>query len=812
MRRSPTPKRQILDIARAIRQAAALHRQGKLNDAQQLYEAILLRQPDHFDALHLLGVLRAQHQRPDEAVTLISRALEQNPGSAEAHFNLGNVLAVLGRQDEAISSYDRALSIKPDYADALFGRGTSLSKSGRHDSAIASFDQALAIRPDDVDALYSRGNALLKIDRHREAVECYDHLLTIRQDHAEALNNRGVALARLDRCEEAMASYDRALAIRSDHVDALNNRGTALARLNRHDDALISYDRLLAIRPDHAGALYKRGLALHALGRNELAVASYDQTLALDPHHADALNNRGIALQALGRHKEAIRSYNSALAVAPNNPAFLNNRANALVRFSRYWQAIKDYEKAIAIDLDYKYARGAAAYLRARICDWTDRDAIVERLTSEIRLGRPSSLPFPLLGLSDNAEDQHTCATIYARHQYPAITPPMWDGERYSHGKIRVAYLSGDFREHATAYLMAGLFDRHDKTRFEIIGISFGPQTQDQMTARLRRSFDRFIDARLASDCEVAKQIREWEIDIAVDLKGYTQDARPGILAYRPAPVQVNYLGYPSTMGADYIDYIVADRLVIPPEHAHSYTEKVVYLPDCYQINDSERRISDQVPSRSRLALPEDAFVFCSFNNHYKITPDVFDVWMRLLHAVDGSVLWLMRGNALVQRNLLREAADRGIAPERIVFAPQAPLADHLSRYRQADLFLDTLPCNAHTTASDALWAGLPVLTCLGTTFAGRVAASLLTAIGLPELVTHSMGEYEALALELATDPALLRETRDKLARNRQTAPLFDTDHFRSHIEAAYTTMWEIKQRGEPPQAFAVPAGAGAAR
>jgi predicted O-linked N-acetylglucosamine transferase (SPINDLY family) len=353
---------------------------------------------------------------------------------------------------------------------------------------------------------------------------------------------------------------------------------------------------------------------------------------------------------------------------------------------------------------------------------------------------------------------------------------------------------------------MAELFERHDRSRFEIIGVSFGEDDKSKMRKRLVAAFDEFYDVSEKSDEEVATLLHDLQVDIAIDLKGHTQESRPGILAYRPAPIQTSYLGFPGTMGTEFIDYIIADKTVAPFEHQPFYTEKIVHLPDCYQVNDSKRRIAERTPMRQEAGLPETGFVFCCFNNNWKITPDVFGVWMRLLHAVEGSVLWLLGDNESAERNLRKEAQARGIDPARLVFAGRLPLEDHLARHRLADLFLDTLPVNAHTTASDALWAGLPVLTCEGTAFAGRVAASLLNAIGLPELVTHRIEDYEALALRLAKDPCLLEGYRNRLATNRLTHPLFDTDRFRRHLEAAYLQLWEIWQRGEQPRSFAVEA------
>ncbi|MGP1609654.1 MAG: O-linked N-acetylglucosamine transferase, SPINDLY family protein, partial [Burkholderiales bacterium] len=405
--------------------------------------------------------------------------------------------------------------------------------------------------------------------------------------------------------------------------------------------------------------------------------------------------------------------------------------------------------------------------------------------------------------LSDSAAEQLQCARTYAARKYPVISP-LWVGERYRHDRIRIAYLSADFYLHATSHLMVELFERHDKMHFEVSAWSFGPDTRDAMRARLQKSFEQFHDVRIQSDTEVAALLRAQEIDIAIDLKGFTDGCRPAIFARRVAPIQVNYLGYPGTTGADYMDYIIGDAEVIPEGHDDFYSERVVRLPDSYQVNDSKRVISGRVPGRAEAGLPESGFVFSCFNNSYKITPEVFAVWMRLLQRVEGSVLWLLEDNAAASRNLRLEAEAMGVRADRLVFAPRLLPPDHLARHRLADLFLDTLPCNAHTTASDALWAGLPLLTCRGHAFPGRVAASLLRAIGLPELITDSLADYEALAFRLATTPALLADIQSRLAQNKTTHPLFDIDRYRRHIESAYITMHERYQRGEVPQGFSV--------
>jgi predicted O-linked N-acetylglucosamine transferase (SPINDLY family) len=425
-----------------------------------------------------------------------------------------------------------------------------------------------------------------------------------------------------------------------------------------------------------------------------------------------------------------------------------------------------------------------------------------EDVAADIGVGKRVILPLPFLAISSSPKEQLQCASILVRDLYAGDHALLWRGERYRHDRMRIGYLSGDFRTHAVANLIAGVFEHHDRTRFETVALSFGHKDEGPMRRRLEGAFDRFVDVEHANETDIARRVREMEIDIAIDLMGHTSGARPGILALRPAPLQVNYLGYPGTLGADFIDYLIADTVVIPDEQRAFYTEKIAYLPDSYQCNDSKRRIADAVPSRKEAGLPETAFVFCCFNNNNKIMPEIFRIWMRLLSSVEGSVLWLLEGHPAAASNLRNEAEACGVASNRLVFAKRAPLDQHLARLKHADLVLDTLPYGAHTTASDALWVGVPVLTCLGTSFAGRVAASLLSAAGLPELITHSLEDYERCARELALNPAAVAGLKVKLAKNRTSVALFDTARITRNLEAAYGMMWERQQHGEAPATF----------
>jgi protein O-GlcNAc transferase len=728
------------DSKSRLRQAIALHRDGRLGEAERLYREILQQVPSEPDALHFLGVLQGQAGRHSEALRLMDRALAINPRNPAVHYNRANLLRDMGRLDDALAGYDAALGLKPD--------------------------------------------------------------------NGAALGNRGAVLHLLERYDDALADYDRALALKPGEADALANRANALIALGRYEEALAACEKALGATPGHVLALYGKANALAKLGRAGVALAAYDSALAREPGSADAFSNRGIVLMQLRRFDDALASYSAALNLKANHADALYGSASALTELNRQDEAIVQFQKLLRVRPDYPYAMGMLVYAQKTACDWRDESA-VSAMIDAIRAGKRATTPLLLLAVSDSAADKLRCAQILIQDKFKPAAQNLWRGERYAHERIRIGYLSGDFCNHPVATAIAGVFDCHDRKGFETIGLSFGADDASAMRVRLMESFDRFIDARDKSDLEVATLIREIQIDILIDLTGLTAGARPGILAFRPAPVQVNYLGYAGSMGAPYVDYILADRVVIPEEQQPLYTEKVAYLPHSYMPHDSRRRTGERVPPRSELGLPDEAIVFASFNNAYKFSPAIFDIWMRLLHAVEASVLWLPAINPLARRNLLREAQARGIAPASIVFAPRLPAPeDHLARLAAADLFLDTLPYNAHTSAGDALWAGLPVLTCKGESFAGSVAASLLRACGLPELIADSLATYEDKALHLARNPDALGAVKAKLRANRATCSLFDTAGFTHHLEDAYRAMWERAQRGEAPASFAIDAGA----
>jgi protein O-GlcNAc transferase len=779
-----------------LQSALRAHQAGNLAEAARLYSELLRGNPRHAPALYLFGVAHVQTGQFERALSLLDNALSVQPDFAEALLFRGNALQGMQRFDEALVSYDRALALKPGFGDAENAKGVALSRLQRHSEALGCYGRVLRANPQSVEALNNYGNALIGLARFDEAIAVYDQCLALDPAHPDAMHNRGAALFSLRRFPEAVAAFDQAIALQPHNADAFAHRGFALAELGRHDAALSSFAKALEWVPGRPDIVYGSANSLLALGRLEAAIREFNIVLSADSRHVGALVNMGVTLSRLNRLEEALSYYDHALELAPQHVDARYNRANTLSALRRFAEAADDCAAVLAADPDYPYARGTLIHSRLNCCDWRDLEAHRERIAAGIRAGKRVLNPQQNVAVTYSAEDQMRCALLWAERECPAAPAPLWRGEFYRHDRIRIAYLSADFHRHATAFLMAGLFEGHDRARFETYGISFGADDGSEMRARLAAAFEHFHDVRANTDAEIAAFLREQEIDIAVDLKGYTEGARTGVFAWRPAPVQVNYLGFPGTMGAGFIDYVVADSIVIPEEEKRFYSEEVVYLPGSYQPNDAKRRISDTRPMRAESGLPENAFVFCAFNANYKFSPEMFDIWMRLLQRVEGSILWILEPNAEALANLRREAKTRGIPHDRVVLAKRAPLEDHLARHRLADLFLDTLPCCAHTTASDALWAGLPVLTCAGGTFAGRVAASLLQAVGMPELITHSLGEYEAAALRLANDPKELATLRAKLAVNRTNAPLFDTAATCRHLEAAYIGMHQRRLSG----------------
>ena len=645
---------------------------------------------------------------------------------------------------------------KFELAKEYFLDGCLFLEADDFSQAEYKFKKSLELIPDRASTLTNLSAAQLKLKKYSQAKAAAEKAILVESDNSEAYLNLGLIDKELKSYDSAIHFFDKALSLKSHYHEAWSNKGNILKELERYDEAIAHYDKALSLQPDYAEAWSNKGVTLNQLKQYDEAIAHYDKALSLQPDYAEAWSNKGVTLNQLKQYDEAIAHYDKALSLKPG--------------------------------IDWVY--GDLLHAKMKICSWLGFAESLADISKKVANNEKVADPFTLLSLNDDALLQKQSSEIYIQDKYPSNLALGYISRRTKNEKIKIGYFSADFKNHPVAFLIAEIFELHDKSQFEIYAFSL-VKASDDMRRRLHKAFDHFIDAEGMSNIAIAKLARDLAIDIAIDLSGFTQDSRVGIFTYRTAPIQVSYLGYPGTMGADYIDYIIADKTLIPPKIQSCFLEKVVYLPNSYQANDRKRYISDRKFTRQELGLPQKDFVFCCFNNNFKILPATFASWMRILKAVEDSVLWLFQDNPWAAENLKKEALNHGVDVSRIIFAERMPLSEHLARHRQADLFLDTFPYNAHTTSSDALWTGLPVITLVGSCFASRVAASLLNAIGLPELITSTQEEYEALAIELALNPKKLAETKLKLANNRLSAPLFDAPLFTKNLETAYIKIYQ---------------------
>jgi predicted O-linked N-acetylglucosamine transferase (SPINDLY family) len=817
------------DFKDQSRQAVALHQQGRLQEAEQLYLEIIRKNPTIVGPRYMLGVLRLQQGNAPEAVELMAPSARVNPDDVATQMNFAMALRAAGRMSEALTHFQRAATLRPDLAEAHYNTGVVQAEIGRYEMAIASYEKALVLKPDMVMARGNLGIALARVGRVDDALAQYDKVLESHPGDSSALFNRGLAhqaqnrledaladfqaaaqaapvfadapyqraitLSRMGRFAESLADFETARRLNPGDPEIPSNQSVALWNLGRAEEALAAAEAALVLDPGLPSALANKGIALKGLARFPEALNAFDKMVNQDANNAGGWNNRGALLRALGRSTEAVTSFSRAIKLRPDYVEALANRAQtAWADLGLYTPALADLEAALKINPSAPYLAGEVLHLKMQGADWDGFDALKTLIDDGVRAGKRVIRPFAYQALSDNPADLKACSEIFAADQFAAMPPPVL-APRTDGGKLRIGYVSSDFREQATAYLMAGLYEQHDREKFDIIAFDNGGSDASPMRARLEKAIDSIIDIRGMSDDAAADAVRAQGIDILVNLNGYFGKPRMGLFARRPAPVQVSYLGFPATLGAPYIDYILADAVVIPEGEDRFYCENVVRLPGSYQVNDNMRPIGAET-TRAAQGLPETGFVFCNFNQGYKLTPAQFDAWASILQAVEGSVLWLLEGHEEYRAHLRAQAKSRGLVPDRLIFAPALDLPQHLARLKLAGLFLDSLPYNAHTTASDALWAGTPLLTCRGNAFAGRVAASLLNALGLPELITETLADYQAQAIRLAGDKEALARLRKKVADGRTSGTLFDTVHTTRLIESAFQGMWD--RRGKP--------------
>jgi protein O-GlcNAc transferase len=749
--------------------------EGDLNRAEALCRQIVALEAGHVEALHMSGILERRAGRPESAAHFLRQALALKGGDAACHSDLGIALDQLGQSEEALACFQEAVRLEPNNFRLCNNLGIALIKHGKTAEAERYFREILHVEPKNVGTLFNLGIALYEQGQLKSAADFYRQVIQLDPQHVGAFHNLGITLYKLGRIDEAITAFRRTLRINPHHAKAHGNLGWALK-----------------------------------------AASCCHEALRINPSDWQAWNNLGKIYQDLHRLDEARAAYQHCLLLHADCAMAHHNLANLHWDEGHLDEAVASERRALKIDPDFLLARGFLVHGLQHLCDWQDLEELtrpaIEAFASPDAVRADAEMPpFIFMSLTTpptTAEQQLRCSRRWVEK---SLTWAMLQGQqlrlarpRPRSDKITVGYLSADYRTHPVAQLIIQVLERHDRTTFNVFGYSYGPEDSTPMRERMEKAVDRFVELRNSSFLEAAQRIAADQVDILVDLTGYTQFARSEILALRPAAIQVNYLGFTSTMGAPFIDYILVDDFIVPPEQQPFFTEKLVHLPGCYQVGDNQRPIAAKTPTRVASGLPKDGFVFCCFNNNSKIGPVMFTVWMDLLKAIPKSVLWLRESNRFFSHNLRREAVARGVAPERLVFGPRAPVADHLARHRLADLFLDAFPFNAHATASDALWAGCPVLTLAGQTFVSRVTGSLLRTLGLPELITTSFEEYSAMALRLARDPDMLAELRTRLAANRLTSPVFDAGPIVRNLEQAYRTMLEVHASGAPPRPITV--------
>jgi predicted O-linked N-acetylglucosamine transferase (SPINDLY family) len=712
---------------------------------------------------------------------------------SEIRLNLIEAFDLLKKKDfiNAKLLYESILAVDQKNFDALFFLAVILINFKNYKKASDLLEQVVLIKPNFADAYNNLGICLEKLNDLDGAIKNYNLAINNRSNFAEAYNNLGVAFQKLKNFDQAILQYKKAINYKSLYLDAYINLANLYKETRQFEEAIKNYDLAINLNPKHAEVYNNKGNALKEIRKFEEAIKNYDLAINLNPKLAEVYNNKGNTLKKIRKFEEAIKNYDLAINLNPNFADAYFNTAKALQDIKNFEKAVLYFEKALSLNKEIPFCKGHLLHAKMLCCNWSGLNELYKEIYNYVEKNRYSATPFGYQVICDDESSLQKCSQLYSSKYFPEIKNNFFTKKISKNKKVKIGYLCGEFREHATSVLMTEVWEKHDKENFEIIAFdSSGWDDKSLRRNRIVAAFDKFIDISKMLDFDAAKLIYKEQIDILINLNGFTGIGKPIVFSYRPAPIQINYLGFPGTIGSKYIDYILCDQTVVPSQSKKFYNEKIIYLPDSYQANDTKRKISEKRFLREELSLPKESFVFCCFNNNYKITPNMFDVWAILLKKIDNSVLWLIEGNSEATKNLKKEFKIRNIDGSRLIFAKRMKLEDHLARHKNADLFLDTLPYNAHTTASDSLWAGLPVLTCLGKAFPGRVAASLLRSLDLPELITYSENEYIAKAEEFALNPEKLRLIKNKLDVNKFSKPLFNTELFCRNLESAFKIVF----------------------
>ena len=787
----------------SITQLVNLYGQGKYLEVVELSEKHIDLYPEDSVIWNIKGAANEALQKLDEALKAFEIATTLNPRNHEYHSNIGIIFQKQGEFDKSINAYKKALLLKSNHYPAFNNMGVIFEKKGELTEAIDAYKKALKLNPNYVEAHYNIGNVLKTQGKFEKAINKFCKVLRLCPDYVEAYKNLGDIFQEQDRIKEAMEAYDKALNIKPNYPEIYNEIGNLFKKQGNIASATKMFKGAISLKPEYIDPYNNLGNVLMEQSYTNEALGMFKRALVIDPNNCNALNCMGVILHKQGDLEEAINFYNRAISSNTYFIDAINNLGNAFIDQGKIDEAIETYNRALLIKPDFEVARSHKIYQQANICDWAsiEEDCL---LISKIGTKKDAIPPFTLLSLEDSPYNHRERSKLFGKAKFSNEFKKSIEPLVKKSKDLRIGYFSADFHNHATMYLMSKVFNLHDRNILKIYAFSYGPDKNDEMRKKLVSSVDVFNDVSKIGDEDVALLARQNNIDIAIDLKGYTQNSRSSIFMHRIAPIQINYLGYPGTLGTNYIDYIIADPTIIPQEYRDCYTEEIIYMPHCYQPNDNKRLISKKAMTKLDMGLPEDSFVFCSFNNNYKITKVEFNIWMRLLKEIEGSVLWLFKSNKWAEANLKKEAFNNGVDASRLIFAEKLPHDEHLARHKFADLFIDTFNYNAHTTASDALWAGLPVVTKIGKGFPARVAGSLLKAVGLPELITENEKEYEALILDLASNSDKLLKIKEKLRVNRLSQPLFDTELYTKNLEKAYLQVYKNYIDGKSPQTIYV--------
>ena len=739
----------------SLKQAVAFHQSGQLDAAESLYLAMLRDKPDDAQVLNFLGTLKTQKKELSSAVDFIQKAIQIKQDYPQAHCNLGVAFEAEGRLLEAQSCFELAIKHKPDYALAWF----------------------------------NLGNVRHKLKQYESAIDCFKKAVQHRPDYAQAYMNCGLAQDALGLTEQAHANYDAAINLSPKYAEAFNNKGSLYMQEKRYQEAYLCFEQALTHNAHYAKAYFNKGTALNALKLPGLAISCFDEAIQLEPEFVEAFCNRGVSYRELGQFDQALQNLQRALALNDQDVDVHFNLGNLLDDNKLFPEATYHLERVLALNPDTAAdCVGPLMNIQMKMCDWEGFQQRIEQVKHRVQVVKRSTELLPLLAISDDARFLYQAGQVYCEQHYPQQASHFEAKKSNNNTRLVVGYFSSDFNNHPLAHLFSEVFELHDRSQFEIHAFALSRKPHDSYTQRIISNVDYFWDCGALSHTGLLDLARQHNLDIAMDLNGATGGCRMEIFASRVAPAQINYLGFPGTIGSEYHDYIIADNYLIPPAQQVHYSEKVIYLP-CFQANDRKRRVSDIAPSRAQFELPDNAFVFCCFNNAYKIQITQFASWIHILSNVPSSVLWLISDSTAVEENLREQAQLLGVQPDRLIFSKRMSHPDYLASYACADLFLDTYPFNAGTTASDALWMGLPLVTLSGNTFASRMAGSLLHAVGLPELITSNLEDYENLAVELANDPSRLGKLRQKLKANRSSCVLFDSPLFVSKLEEQYVDI-----------------------